>query len=1648
VVPFFFHCEAFAMTRFAPLALLLALLAALTAGCVEERDPINRVQPLALKKSQFVGELLQDPKDDPEFWTQASVVDVGFGAAQDGLFTSTYAQPMSRIRWQITEDLLIGRLAYERIPGTDGKGVGKSVNDGVIVCAFRIQSHFDIQRSYNPTTGEEMNVVEENGFDRPWFQREFFRVDWSRNLNTDSYDFDTLSMLGIYGGVQYESMAFDITDPEDPNAPFFTEDGSYFDITNKAFARPQMIDLSYLGWGIDQFPACYLDADFSGGGAPTASCNPVELTLRFSFRKVVDNDFEPANIDGNRFQAYGIFYGERSGYARNYGMTDDKNYRMANRYNIWQRSHYYADPDKMTGEVRCYVPKKDCADGSCVGTPFGSDPNRDDNKDGSVDECAKVDEKLGVKGSRCDIFKQKCTLPFQARQAKPVAWYYADGGSPAYFQATEDATHEWDVAMRGAVQAAKYAECAGGSLDAEVRDACKKKYPIWAGQMDDNLDVIQIAREVDDCRHGLTHKELGRDEAKCAALADEQAKARGLAADDPIVAVAKMPEMVVLCHSPVEAGDPALCGPASQRLPANLTSTACHIADKVGDRATQAQCKKALHVRRGDLRYHQVNSMVEPQTPSPWGIMVDSNDPLTGETIAASINVWTHVNDLWSQGVVDMARYIAGELPTSSITEGKYIQDWSQAATAASQNGGAPQMTAQELARHRHDGKAMTPEQVEQWKAEHPGFEQTARAIDEKVRGVRASSEAPSAHSAKYMARAQSAAGTELEASLMTPAVQQMMGVAGLPMSPSLMAKVSPLQGGNPAFQRQIRQMKENALAARGTCIMEMAEAPLSLAGLATVLQEKFGKFDTQPAETQVDKKDPEYASKVAAIRETQQARAEQMRSFVARRAQYNVIMHEMGHSIGLRHNFVSSSDSYNYRPQYWQLRTKNGAVTTPCKDLATDGSKCVGPRYFDPVTPEESSNLIHMFMQSSVMDYAGETTQDFLGLGAYDFAAARMFYGDVVAVYDDSKNWGPASNRGKGVLRKMDDFGGLLGIQYDFGNSGIHYTDLQKNYAMISDCQPIDPKVYQPTRWDEALDGKFHNVLDGLMVPVDGQYKKCRTTPVDYVQWNRLRMPTTAEAGQYYRGGPAVHQVESTKRLRVPYGFATDNWADLGNVSVYRHDNGADPYEIFNFLMTQPEVNHIFDNYRRGRHSFSVRGAAGRQLGRYYEKLRDGAKGLGLLRNIYEDVGAQTGTQPEEFWKVIIGVYYPENAVASSMAFDFFAHVLARPQAGGHYVDKDGVLRSTELDQQNPKNPISLTVPNGATGQMQNVAWGGAPVENGLATNQGDFNSQFTLNAGSYYSKMYTSMLLTESVDNFISASLDDFTDARYRAVSMADLFPDGYRRMLANNLTGDDHIKGARVAVDAQGVPLVQKGTNFPTQAIGWTTWYGSEPVSCYPSDKSTVCTADAAQDTGVFGAKNVATSAAIDPQVGWEQQKFLIAWTLMFLPENQQQKWLDMMRIWDLGSDADPEISPRIEFHNPTGHTYVARTFGKETLFGKTVQKGIAARVLEYANELLQQAYVTKPGPDTDGDGKPDWHEAVLNPTTGMAQVKYDEFLKDAEGNDLKNCNANDNSGCTCASNRACMKLQKYVQVPFYLRQALATYKLHNPKGKGLW
>ncbi len=1695
----------------------LGLTAGGAVGCATERAPINRVQADALAKSFFVGDDLASSQDDPEFYMRTTVIDVGYGAGQDGLFTSTYAQPVSRIRWQITSDQLIARLSYERIADSDGKGTNpsyKMTEDGQVVAAYKIESHFDIRRDYNPSTGEEQNVIVENSTDRPWNERQYFRVDWSTNLVTDQYDFDTLSMLGVIGGIEYEPLAYTVLDPADPNAPHFEADEGYFDVTNKAFAKPAVIDLSSLGWGIDSYPACFLPGEFAGGTNPYGNCGPMEVTLRQSFKRVVDKDYQPMDYDGYRFQAFGVFTTDRMGYDRNYGVVDSKWHRFASRYNIWDRSHYYDSAEAMSGPINCNVPVNDGTDPNGGPNPFG-DPNFDGDKDGTADVCLKAGP-----GSQCDTITGKCTLPYELRKAVTIPWYIngigvdpatglqVDVSDPAalaaakekaddLFEATNWAVQEWDLAMKSAIMTARYAECVStnaancaatcgagncdasicGNQELDVKTKCQNMFPNWVGQQEDIDEAIMVARDLDKCQRASGY-------GKCASTIQNAvaqiASERGNPNDFSAFAIGRVSSMepvIVLCHNPVIAGDHPSCGP------------------------------EGLAPRVGDIRYNNVLNIDKPQQPSAWGIMVDADDPLTGEKVAASINIWTHVTDIASINLVDLVKYINGEISTEDITDGSYINNWVQAQKL---NGGMNRIPT--MSRHEHDSRIAAAGSVSVDRLKELRKQQLpetvkrgiAQTVNPKVHDAAMSPYLPSQSAATAWNRMQLARGTEIESKLMNKPMMELAGLDGnspAPTSGSAADAISPLAMANPKVRFDFHMMKQNALADHGACVIDEAPEPSSLTAIASVMGQKFPAADGETIEGKVD-------------------RWTRMQRYIRRKYHYAVLAHEMGHSVGLRHNFISTAAALHFRPQYWQLRTKDGSVQQPCTDSNQDPETCVGPRYFDTITPAENDQMIWMFQQSTVMDYPGDVSQDTIGLGTYDFAAARMFYGDVVSVYDvgggqmpfnapghNPNDYLAGGNVGIALPGVTDNFGGLLGVSYSinvpdqgtdeatrciFGSPcAMHYSQLQHYYALIHDCFPaqVNADPNKPPAWyDTNKDGYYNVVFDGHIVSPQGSPTKCRTLPVDYTFWNKLRTPTATEAGGGYVRG--INSVEDgTGRQRVPYSFASDNWADTGNVSVFRHDNGADPYEQIQFLINTQEDRHIFDNYRRGRTTFNVRAAADRSFERYNQKMAGIANGVGFLSNVYKNFSAGQGITYDSLWPLIADAQMPGNIVAASVAFDHFTRELGRPESGAHYqlgaLFNDPTLRSASDSDGNPGTTV-LAVPNGTAGYFQDVSFGGHPLENLLADDKGDYDAEYAVGAGAYYDKINSAILLSQSEDQFISEARQDFYDARFRAVGMADVFPDGYRRTLGAALTGDRSILAPQVSAhvntmgklvpDTASDPRDPTATQYPATPLAWPSmWPPEGPIRCFPSKGTNVCQGyTGSTDAGGFHNLTPGKQLGVDPQIGWEVQKFIIAWTLAYIPADEQSNWLDMMRLYRIGQNADPAFESRIEWQDPqSGEIFYAHTYGKECLFattataptsrtacetanGKWVEKGIAARVLQYANQLTAAGYIL----DTAGHMETPEYPAGFN-EYGRAMVVYqldgspavaaDPALTDANGGHVMDCNQNDDPTCTplsVYSNHNAYALMGYKEVPNFLWEVVIKYGLGTPDERGVY
>jgi len=248
--------------------------ALLAAACAGERTPIDRTQPNALDKEVFQG----------EWYFGQTVVDIPGTLSPTFVGENTF-QGMERIRWDVQEDWLYARRSYERIKGAEGSSIAAdgSTPDGrpylgAVIAAYKVVSHFDIRRAYNPTTGEEYNVLEENTTDRPWHERRYMRVDWSQNHATN-FEF-------LVDDVQHDAVAYYVQDPSDPDYPVIDAgelDAAgnmlrqpYIDVTNVLVVKPGM---TYIPEIDESYPTCWLF------GHDNDDCTAQPIKLRNSFRK-------------------------------------------------------------------------------------------------------------------------------------------------------------------------------------------------------------------------------------------------------------------------------------------------------------------------------------------------------------------------------------------------------------------------------------------------------------------------------------------------------------------------------------------------------------------------------------------------------------------------------------------------------------------------------------------------------------------------------------------------------------------------------------------------------------------------------------------------------------------------------------------------------------------------------------------------------------------------------------------------------------------------------------------------------------------------------------------------------------------------------------------------------------------------------------------------------------------------------------------------------------------------------------------------------------------------------------------------------------------------------------------------------------------
>ena len=169
-------------------------------GCAAERDPINRVQLNAIPKSFLVGADYTDAKDDPEFYARSMLIKVPYGesGADFLLFTNTHQLGLEDQVADPGRQARRSRLPSSASTGTDGQGsrtrrrpappTRPSRSRRTTASSSTSSGSRASSTSVAPTTRARVKSrtsSRRTTADRPWTQRDYVRVDFSKNLVTD-----------------------------------------------------------------------------------------------------------------------------------------------------------------------------------------------------------------------------------------------------------------------------------------------------------------------------------------------------------------------------------------------------------------------------------------------------------------------------------------------------------------------------------------------------------------------------------------------------------------------------------------------------------------------------------------------------------------------------------------------------------------------------------------------------------------------------------------------------------------------------------------------------------------------------------------------------------------------------------------------------------------------------------------------------------------------------------------------------------------------------------------------------------------------------------------------------------------------------------------------------------------------------------------------------------------------------------------------------------------------------------------------------------------------------------------------------------------------------------------------------------------------
>jgi hypothetical protein len=1227
------------------------------AACAPEAKPVDQVQTNLVDKAIFEG----------EWWHSSTTIDVDydssqiFGSAQafapfEGSMSTDYGLdfnrsgpyvigapyysfPIARIVWTIDEDFLVAYRAFELVQGGNDDARSPDFR-GQPLAVFAIEDHVDVRQDYNPVTGENSNVRVENTSDRLWHDRKFMRVDWSQNLIT-AFAANDAEANDLFQTFERESV------------PMFVQEGGgeFPEAYRPQFVRVQDDeDYRFAGeWPDEERDKVHYmsfvtkEAWSPGGGCfqTGGTCASAEVTMRNAFLRVPpEHEYAVSTMTHREFDKFGIFRSHQPSYARG-GQdkgelhdfcTEDAHCGQGGACDVARNvcvggltadrgetdflSFFMSRQNLYQKSFR----KEECvADWECDARYLTCDGLEDDAE---REECAQG--LVASHGSTCDPAARRCTIPLRDREIQKVVYRLGPHYPPYLVREAFAAVAEWNEAlMRG-------------------RRASEGRLPI---------DQIECSDE-EEADPGIEGPEQRKGDGICTADLGRDARVE-CQTDNPagFCYCGSPEEQRGFCQraylpfeSPADARkrgvpnpyDCYVVGPADVAQPEDYEDYAPSEAYDYrfeGDECVLTLLPNSCDVDEdapceelGDLRHHFMTH-VQHGGVQFGGVAQPLSDPTTGELVVSNATIAAESIESVATIASQMFPVLRGETPEDEYFTGEHLRGYyarlglveHPVSIAPS---GSDGYTTPDNSRPPSSQVDLFADLESRMQALEPkmsklqGQEGRVAILEDRVRQLRGTDLA---------ARIDAAIQSDTQAA----AAESRASESSAP--PASLVEQSPLD--EVLRERQRRQI----MAGRN---MDDFEAKLYNSQYWQYWADRFAGRSLSEASLRIQQ-------------------------LYAR----SVMIHEIGHALGLRHNFGGSLDRDNYHDAYFPIAREHPLPAMLAYDnaaLGGDGNQQVtgleAERWANDLRAAREERLAigaGNVMTSSVMDYDGDLSS-FAGMGRYDAAAVMFSYFDTVEAYDSGD---PTVSPGE----PPSDISAALSLE-GLAHADSYRRELWRYYRGGETCRSNADCPHAAGRETTAFQVVAQRCVSNPRAP---------NTTGDCADGGCICSNYHDDFADYLAGRAYRSTTRAPEFTPVDYLYCHDNRInDLSWCTAFdageSFQESIDHYRL-GWLQRYPQV--YFRNFRR----------SGPSRGYSQETVVDAVK-------IYQHLFFRYNYEGAAFRGSRGPLGFNDQLLASADVLNWLAEIIGAPDVGSYELDEDsGVYRPISSEPDAPGADLSL---------------------------------------------------------------------------------------------------------------------------------------------------------------------------------------------------------------------------------------------------------------------------------------------------------------------------------------------------------------------